>query len=262
MNTNLIEVPESFVTVDELISAVPIQYKGVISAKAVKDINMLQLDEDFRDMYKDNLILFAGVLDEGKFHITKYYDAVRYASHKLLGKTNTAAFSATFAAKCGRWRTEGKTDKEISSYVHAYSTNKLVSLITNQSIIPLYIANLGSAQLAIDLLLDVIQSEEEKVSPKVKIEAANMILTHLKIPEVEKIQISVNTTVDTGSDAIADLTSALDSLTTQMQTSIKAGAITADALAGSPLIEGEYEEAVIVEENTNANEEDSHGCFQ
>jgi precorrin-2 methylase len=65
-------------------------------------------------------------------------------------------------------------------------------------------------------------------SEKVRSDAANSIMTHLKMPESQKVELSVETNEDSSISALRDATSAL---TEQLRTQIQAGQLTAQEAA-------------------------------
>lgn len=77
----------------------------------------------------------------------------------------------------------------MSAHVAAYTKGKLVNAILEQSMVPTYVLNAHLFQQALNVQADLMQNAK---SEKVRSDAANSILTHLKRPEAVKGQIDLN----------------------------------------------------------------------
>jgi hypothetical protein len=226
-------------TVEQFKRVLPPQVKRAVDQDLVDTVNNLVCDSEFKEAYRDNILGYVGVMAEGKFKIENYLSAVRYVSYKLMGDTNIAAYTKTFPDKYQRFLNEGVAAKDIASYVTAYNKSKLVNLIYGQSIIPSYILNQDLYQKALNVQAELMVSAN---SEKVRTDAANSILTQLKMPETQKVQLEVGVKEDRGITALRESTMAL---VAQQREMLKAGAMNAHDVANSKLVlEGEYEEVV------------------
>jgi len=81
----------------------------------VETINSLSADPMLREAFRDNLISYTGVLQDGKYKVTDYINAVKYVSYKLLGASNSEAYQKTFPDRWQRLVDEGADSKTISS---------------------------------------------------------------------------------------------------------------------------------------------------
>jgi hypothetical protein len=208
-----------------------------ITQDTVDTIVKLEGDEDFAEMYRENVIGYMNVLTDGRFKVEDYLNAVKYCSYKLMGDKNIQAFTKTFPAKYLRWVTIDVPEKQIHSYSTAYSKNKLVGLIMAQSIIPFHVYNQEARQQALNEQLKLMRTAK---SEKVRSDAANSVLTHTKGPDEAKIEIDI-AVKDTGLiDQIRVMT---ENLAIGQRQSIQSGLHTAKDMAHqSIIVEGEFED--------------------
>lgn len=225
-------------TVDMLKRVVPKSIKANISEELVDEINALNMDQEEREHFRENLLSYTGVLADGKFKIQSYIDAVRYVSNKLLGQSNIVAYTNTFPDRYQRFMDAGKTREDISSFVAAYNRNKLVNLVFAQTMIPTHVLNQDLYQKAINTQAELMIHAK---SEKVRTDAANSLLTHLKPPEAQKIDLNIGMKPD---KTIEDLRDATAQLVQQQKKMLETGLQDVQEVAHSRLIiEGEFEEA-------------------
>ena len=223
-------------TVDQFRDALPEKMKKAINPELVHKINTTLADPDMYEVYRENLLSYASVMQDGKFKLANYVDAVKYVSHKLAGKTNLDAFSLTFPDKMQRWSQQGVAPKDQASYITAYNKSKLVTLIMEQSLIPSWVLNQDLYQKALNCQAELMMTAK---SDMVRTTAANSILTHLKMPETQKVELNVGMKKDS---SITDLRNAVIELAAEQKRAIQAGALNAQEIAHSPVvIEGETE---------------------
>lgn len=224
-------------TIEQLQTAMPTQIKAKVTQGLVDTFNNAAMDDEFREHYRNNLISYTSVMQEGRFTIEQYLNAVRYVSYKLMGDTNTKAYMRTFPTKYSNFKTKGVKDKDIASYITAYNKTKLVNLVYEQSIIPTHVLNADMFQEALNVQADLMINAN---SEKVRSDAANSLLTHLKPPEKKKLEIEVS---QVESSVIDDLRQATQEHAKVLKQNIAAGALTVkDAAQGDLIIEADYEE--------------------
>ncbi len=223
------------ITVDDLQSAMPTQIKGKVTEELVDKLNNIAMDEEFRENYRNNLISYTSVMQEGRFTIEQYLIAVRYVSFKVMGDTNIKAYMRTFPDKYSKFKAQGVADKDIASYSTAYNKSKLVNLIYDQSMIPTHVLNADLFQKALNTQADLMMNA---ASEKVRSDAANSLLTHLKPPEARKLELEVS---HKESSMIDDLRQATREHAKVLKDSIELGSMSAKEVAhGNLVIEGEY----------------------
>ncbi len=169
--------------------AVPANLKTSVTQQLVDMINNVSSDPLIAEQVRENFISYTAVLKDGKFKTEDYLHAVAYVSYKLMGKSNKEAYASTFPGRYQILVAKGTTEKDISAYVAAYNRGKLVNLILEQTLVPTWVLNQGIYQQAINtqaLLMATANSE------KVRSDAANSILTHLKKPDAAGPLISLD----------------------------------------------------------------------
>lgn len=224
-------------TVEEIKSSLPDKFKKSINQTLIDGINKTISDPEMYEHYRENLISYSYVLKDGKFKVSSYLDAVRYVSYKLMGSTNIEAYSKTFPDKITRFQKQGVLPKDIASYVTAYNKSKLVNLILEQTLVPTWVLNQDLYQKAINTQAELMMTAK---SEKVRSDAANSLLTHLKRPETTKVELEIGVKEDKSIDALRETTM---QLVAQQRAMIQAGLMQAQEVAHSKLvIEADYVE--------------------
>lgn len=217
-------------TVEQFQNALPTTLKRSINQDLIDKINNTLSEPEMYEAYRDNLLSYTRVMADGRFKIENYIDAVKYVSHKLMGATNIEAYSKTFPDKITRFTAQGVTAKDIASYVTAYNKSKLVNLIFEQTLIPSYVLNQDLYQKALNVQADLMINAK---SEKVRCEAANSLLTQLKMPEVKKVELDIGVKEDS---SIAALRNTTLELARQQRMMVESGAMNAQEVAHGKLI--------------------------
>lgn len=204
-------------TLDELKAAVPKHLQSSATQELLDTLNQLQVDYDTAEVVRENFISYAKVLSEGKYKIQDYLNAVQYVTYKHMQYSNKDAYAKTFPQRYAALALKGASDKDISAYVAAYNKGQLVNKIMQQSLISPWILNQDVYQKAINTQMELMMTAS---SEKVRTEAANSLLTHLKPPEVKKIELAVDVKQDAG---IADLQASMRQLAAQQLKQIEGG---------------------------------------
>lgn len=224
-------------TAEQFKQVLPDKVKKSVSQELIDQINSTLSDPEMYEAYRDNLLSYTRVMADGRFKVDSYISAVKYVSHKLMGATNIEAYSKTFPDKMQRFAAQGVSAKDIASYVTAYNKSKLVNLIFEQTLIPSYVLNQDLYQKALNVQAELMVSAN---SEKVRCDAANSLLTHLKMPETQKVELEIGVKEDS---AIAALRATTMELARQQRLMLEAGAMNAQEVAHSKLvIEGEARE--------------------
>ena len=219
----------STLTVEQFKQCLPDKVKKSINQELIDQINTTLSDPELFESYRDNLLSYTKVMADGRFKVSSYVDAVRYVSHKLMGSTNIEAYTKTFPDKYARFVQQGVQAKDIASYVTAYNKSKLVNLIFEQTLIPSYVLNQDLYQKALNVQAELMIASK---SDKVRCDAANSLLTHLKMPETQKIELEIGVKEDSSIQALRDSTMAL---ARQQRMMLEAGAMNAQDIAHSRL---------------------------
>lgn len=216
-------------TIDQFRSALPDKVKKSVNQELIDQINVTLADPDLYEAYRDNLISYTSVMQDGKFKVSGYIDAVMYVSHKLMGCTNIEAYTKTFPGKYQRFVNQGVAAKDIASYVTAYNKSKLVNLIFEQTLIPSYVLNQDLYQKALNVQAELMVTAK---SEKVRSDAANSLLTHLKMPETQKVELEIGVREDS---TIAALRATTMELSRQQRLMMESGAMNVQEVAHSKL---------------------------
>ena len=220
----------TLLTTEQFKQVVPNQFKACVSQELIDQINQTLADPDMYETYRDNLLGYAHVMKEGKFKMEDYINAIKYCSHKIMGASNIDAYVKTFPDKYQAMLSAGKNAKDISSFVTSYNKNKLVNLILEQSMIPSWVLNQDMYQKALNVQCELMMTAN---SEKVRSDAANSILTHLKPPEVTKVELDIGLKKDSAMD---DLKQNLAELALMQKQFISAGVTQVKDLAQQKLV--------------------------
>jgi len=222
--------PEELLTTEMFVRVLPKQVKTKVTDQMVTDINDLLNDSQLRENFRDNLLSYTSVMADGKYKIGDYINAVKYVSCKLLGSTNVEAYTKTFPARFQRLVNKGVDDKTISAYVAGYNKTQLVNKVLEQTLVPFHVLNADLYQKALNVQANLMVNAN---SEKVKSDAANSLLTHLKMPETQKIELDIGIKDD---KSIDELRAATLALAAQQRAMIEAGAMNAKEVAHSKLV--------------------------
>lgn len=237
---NVVKSPTTspdLMTKESLNSALPRGVSLTITPELLAHVNNLLKDEDLQQNFRENLISFTSVLKEGRFKADSYVSAVQYVSLKLLGNTNEGAYSKTFPDRYNKMLANGKSDKDISSFVAAYHKSKLVGLVMAQTLTPAWVYNQGAYQEAINKQLSIMRNED--ASFKVQSDAANSLLTHLKQPEAAKVELDIAVKEDS---ALGDLQRAMRELVQSQRQAIQEGKVSVQGVAHTRIIPKDQDE--------------------
>lgn len=220
------------ITTEVLERALPRKFQKSLNQELLDSINTTLNDPDIRDTLRDNFLSYIDVLNEGRFKITDYMNAVKYCTHKLMGNSNIDAYTKTFPDRYASMIQRGLSQKDISSIITVYNKSKLVNLIMEQSLIPSWVLNQDLYQKAVNVQADLMQSAQ---SEKVRSDAANSLLIHLKPPEVAKVELDIGVK-DT--DELTELRTVTVELAAQQKRLIESGVITAKNAAEQKVVKG------------------------
>lgn len=235
MNTtaiNPLNVIDNQLTLEDLKNALPTKQKTKVDQQLVDTINKLALDDQFKEVYKDNIIGYTQVLNNSRYRITDYLNAVLFCSFHLMGLSKRDAYAKAFPDRYNKLIAEGANDKTIGSYVTMYSKGTLVTQILEQARIPTHILNAPLYQEAINIQAELMRSAK---SEKVRSDAADSLMRELRAPETAKIALEVTT----NDSAIEELRNTTLALAAEQKKLLASGFKTAKDVAHSAIIEGE-----------------------
>jgi len=234
--------PIEVVTRQQLEKVLPKKHLQNLTDDILDTLNSTITDQSFRQIYRDNLLGFSNVIKEGKFKLQSYIDAVRYVSFVSTGSNGTQAYAQTFPDRYMRLVQDGASNKTISSYATTFKKTQLVQKIYEQMMIPVHIFNHDVFQRAINVQAGLMTTA---LSEKVRTDAANSLLNHLKPPEIKKIEIDVGTKQDKSLD---DLRAATQELVNIQRQQLENKTLTPEQIAKSQIVSEEIEDAEFTEE--------------
>lgn len=211
------------ISVEVLKEALPPALRTFATEELANKIDSITTDPIFANTIKDNFITYTHVLQEGKYKMDDYLNAVTYVSFKLMGYTNQDAYFKTFPNRYANLVAQGKDEKTISSYVRAFHKGKLVNKIMEQSIIPSWVLNQDAYQEAINKNVQLMRTAK---SEKVQAMAADSLLKHLTKPETNEAPL-INIDMREG-NGLDELKSAIASLAQKQKELIQSGVATKD----------------------------------
>jgi hypothetical protein len=205
-------VEREYVTRESLMEATG-RDKTMITDKLLDIINTAIYEEpEVGTFIMENFTTYVDVLKQGKYTTESYLNAVMFVSHKLMNKSNQAAYIATFPDRYTTLRhryvdidglTETEFKKKISPYVYAVSKSELVISMLTQAQIPTKLLNMHLLQEAINVEADLMYNARSEM---VKEKAASTLITYLGVEEKEAaIQVEVGIKSDERIDKYEEL---------------------------------------------------------
>lgn len=159
---------------------VPIKIKEQVNEEFLKKLESVETDGTLREYIEKNMVSYAGILQDGSVSLENYLHAIAYVTHKLVGDTPAVAYAKAFPTKYAKLIANGTPKSAIEKYAKYYENTKLISKITEQSLIPTWILNQDLYQKALNTQAVLMMTAN---SEKVRSDAANSILTHLSRPK-------------------------------------------------------------------------------
>lgn len=216
------------------------QFRKCLPGKAKMNVDQSMIDKvnsviqnsPERESFRDNLLSYTSVLNEGKYSVQAYINAVRYVGLKLAGDGNFVAYVKVFPERHSEWLKKGWAEKDMMSAVSTYHRTQLVTKILEQSLIPNWILNQDLYQKALNVSAELMMNAR---SEKVRADAANNLMNQLKQPENQKIELEVGMKED---DSIAELRRSTMELVKQQRMMLEAGAMKATEIAQQKVIVG------------------------
>jgi len=235
------EIPVADLTLDQVKQALPVNMKSSATQALTDQINTLVQDPLVAEHVREHFITYAVVLQEGKWGIDAYMNAIQYTTYKMMGYSNQEAYFRTFPTRHAEFIAKGTTSKDISAYVSQYHKGKLVNAIMEKALIPIHVLYLDTYHAAIRVQADLMVNAQ---SEKVRAEAANSILTHLATPKASGPSVAIQVNNNLEMDAMQRM---LRDLGTRQLELIESG-VSAQELAAQRLIEIEPVSAAKLED--------------
>jgi hypothetical protein len=218
----------------------PKDVRGRVTEELVDSINKLLAEPELRDTFRDNLLSFGSIMNDGRYKLQGYIDACRFVSYKLLGSTTMEAYVKTFPDRYQRLVNENTPDNVISAYAAAFNKTQLVNKIFEQTLVPTHVLNADVYQKAINVQAYLMVNAN---SEKVRTDAANSLLNALKKPEAAKVQLDISYKDD---KTLEELRATTQALVEQQKRLLEEKVINAKDVAEAVIISKEVEDVTPV----------------
>lgn len=236
VSLDILQEPEpELLTVEGLQRIYPRKVNRETLEECIEIMNKSIVDMDFvmREHYRDNLVNVIDVIKEGeRIKFADYVKAVKFCSFKMAGYTDVRAYSLTFPERIERMAKEGISNANLYVYANSYSKNKVVVEIMAKLIVPTHIMYQDYFHMAVKTQVEIMT--DDSVSPKVRSDAANSLMTHLKQPEIKQAELKISTN-DSG--VIGSLAEALNNLSSAQKQALSSGSIKLKDISEAEIIE-------------------------
>lgn len=190
--------------------------------------------EHFRNICIDVMDSMYG--NGSRINLQDYLNAALFVTYRNTGDTKVKAYTKTFPDRVQRMQREGQSMTHLNSYADIYSKNQCVIDIQAKMLLPTHIVCHDLFYEAMRVTVDIMN--DDKVSPKVRVDAANSIMNHTKQPEIKKQELDIKINE---SNEIEQLKQALFDLSAKQRNDI---------------IEGNYSVVDVINQNIYIENED------
>lgn len=256
LNKYITEKNTSSLTELEFKAAVPDAIKKRIDKKIINKVNAVMGDPDQYMVFRENILSFTNVLSKGRFKMESYVNAVRYVSLRLMDHSKLSAYLITFPDTLKRWELEDVVDSERQKAVSGWNRSKLVGMLYEQTHVPFWVVNQDNYQKAIDTQVSLMKLSQ---SDRVRCEAADSILRHLKPPETQKVEVEVVTSGESPLEALRRTTRALAE---QQKLALETKVVSAEDIAESSFMKKPEKSEEDEEGDGDENRDEIEGEFE
>lgn len=189
-------------SVEDVQRVVPENTRHSVTPSLVDKLNLLSADPFSAETIRENFITYARVLQEGKFRLEDYLNAIKYVTYKGMGYNNEESWSRTFPDRYNLLVSKQKSKKDISAHVASYHKNRLVNMIMEQALIPFWLVNQDIRQQALNTQVTLMMTAQSEL---VRMQAANSVLTHLEKPKENHFSINIGQGESSAVKAMQDM---------------------------------------------------------
>ena len=220
-------------TVDEVRKALPPHLKSAATQSLVDSLNTIPVDPEAARSIRENFISFSNVLKDSRFKLEDYLNAVAYVSFRMMGHNNQESYARALPDRYQRLVAKGTSSKDIAAYVTAFNKGKLVTMLMEQAMIPVWLINQDAMQRAINKQIDLMDSAKSEMVQHL---AAKSLMETLKRPETKDVNINLGTVEDKGLEEMRQM---MVSLAQRQQQLIESGASTREIAHQKLIIDAE-----------------------
>ena len=183
----------------------------------IASMEMATLDAE---EFQKRLFSYSNVLKRGRFKVTDYVYAVNYVAFRSMGESILDSWKKTFPDRCFR---EGlkKPAGTLRALSSLYDKNEMVQQMLGQVQVPMHIMFMSERFKAVTVLATIMSDDME--SGRNRLDAADKLLNHVKIPETVKIELDIGVKTD---DTLIELNEKLSALADLAQSRIQSNRLT------------------------------------
>ncbi len=206
---------------DYLQSVINKRHKKAVTQEVVDDLNLLILDPDYGEEFKNAIITHTSILN-GKdgWSMAQYLDAIKFYSLTAAANSQVDAYIKVFPERFQVRLDRGQDKDDMRGEASRFNATELVNRIRSTSLIPLHLVNQGTTQLAINTLTTLMLSGRSEVA---RVSAATALLKELRPPEVQQVELQLGMS-DAAAEAHAKQSEQLLTIAENQQRLLKAGA--------------------------------------
>ena len=195
-------------------------------------------DGSAQEFLKENIVGMIDVFKDNKsrWSMKDYLNAARFITYRQMGNTVIKAYTKTFPDKVMRMEREGIPNSHLLAYASTYNRSMLVQKMYAMIMMPAHILYQDTFHQAVSTQTEIML--DDKVSPKVRSDAANSLMTHLKQPEIKQAELKISTN-DTG--VIGSLAEALNNLSSAQKQALSSGSMKLKDISKAEIIEVDNE---------------------
>lgn len=175
--------------ITDLQAALPPKLKNSFSALSLQHLHGTLTNPDELEALAENFVTYTHILNNGKYKLESYINAVRYVTFKLMGLTNYDSYTRTFPDRYRNYLANGATNDMIHAYVSSFHNSKLVTQIMEQSVVSPHVLYRECFHDA--LFVQIALMNDTNVSDKVRSDAAAHVMNHTRPPEVKRVELDV-----------------------------------------------------------------------
>lgn len=190
---------------------------------------------NIQEFIVENFISYTDLLkDSSAFGLKEYLNAIRFASHRMLGDTWLDCYKKTFPDRYDAHLAEGKSLDALRARADGFSRTKLVQSILSRGYIAPYILNQPLFQQALNTAANIMLDED--ASAIARVQAAKTVLEYTKAPEVQKLQMDIGIKA---SDELVQLEETMNKFANVIYEGIQSGKISSKEAIESKIIDME-----------------------
>lgn len=241
---NMIEQRVTPLTLEQVKASMPKARRKTVNQESVDILNAIDRGRpELIGSFKDNFIMYGGVLESSKNTVEEYINAVLFVSYINLRCTEIDSYIKVFPERYERLTKElGMSRDKVSQYASRYKAGKLVSSIIAQTVVAPWILNMGVFQEAINVQADLMLNAKSEL---VRQKAADSLMDKLAPPPEDKtINLRIGRS-DEDRDATKRMTDQIENVAKNMQMLIANGK-SVEEVQVLNLVHGDIEEGEIL----------------